>query len=527
MARKAFSRQRIRERQTRELAARLASFAWRLRANIRECLAHGASPELAALYQQAKAEIQSDLATADFADLLAQVFVSCCLLARYYQEAQESLPDSLARLRTLPALPPFVRNLLVTLQPDGPIERSGSENRVGELMAFLARIDIHALLDTCRVPCCQENPLISFYELFLGIYAPRQRSQRGVYYTPAPVTAYMIKAIDELLRAAFGYSSGLAGALQDGRSGIFLCDPACGAGAFLWAALAYVRQAYQEAGRAEEWRRDLPATIFPRLAGCELMAVPYLLAHIQLAVHLEALDLPAGERAYRAAEPALPRIFLANALSSGLLSGLFSREDEHASLPVILGNPPYAGHSPNHNAWIGQLLESYKTSDAALKKPGQGKWLSDDYVKFLRLAQWQVEQAGRGIVAFLTSHSYLDNPTFRGMRLSLLQSFDEIYILDLHGNSKKRALAPEGTRDQNIFTIQQGVAIGLFVKRGQEQEQPATVRYAEVWGPKEVYTPDDRGVSQLTGGKLGWLARHDLSSTPWQMCHPTAPFYLF
>jgi hypothetical protein len=195
-----------------------------------------------------------------------------------------------------------------------------------------------------------------------------------------------------------------------------------------------------------------------------------------------------------------------------------------------------------------------------LKKPGQAKWLSDDYVKFMRFAQWQIEQAGEGILAFITNHSYLDNPTFRGMRRSLLQSFDDIYILDLHGNSKKQEQAPDSSIDENVFNIQQGVAISIFVKRrdsgsegiqggdrrdqGGEKHRPyisttdapisgehtpafAIVHHADLWGYREVYELDALEQLVLTGGKYSWLAEHDLTSTHWQIIIPQPSFYLF
>jgi Type ISP C-terminal specificity domain len=201
---------------------------------------------------------------------------------------------------------------------------------------------------------------------------------------------------------------------------------------------------------------------------------------------------------------------------------------------LILGNPPYAGHSANKGQWINMLIDTYKEGCPDLKKPGQAKWLSDDYVKFMRFAQWHIEQAGHGILAFITNHSYLDNPTFRGMRHSLLQSFDDIYILDLHGNSKKQEQAPDDTKDENVFDIQQGVAISIFVKWRDAQSGEhtpsssiATIRHADLWGLREVYELDAQGHAVLTGGKYSWLAEHDLASTQWTILNPQAPFYPF
>lgn len=519
--------------QPRLLATHLADFARRLRVLVRENLTGSAPVKLDILYSQARVEIRPDLSTDDFADLLAQVLIYCCLLIRCYKrDAAIPFSQALSDFRALPGLPPFARELLATLWHTAETGQDALADCVRELAAFLAETNIQAILEALRPTSPHDDALIYFYELFLAAYAPGQRSQRGVYYTPAPAIAYMVRAIDALLRSRFAYPGGLLAALLDKREGVFLCDPACGTGAFLWAALEYTRQAYRVAERTGDWRRDLPERILSRLAGCELMPAPGLLARVELATRLAALHLPPGEQADWTVAPtqdASAYISLANALDRTHALELLSR----AQMPVILGNPPYAGHSSNRNAWIGHLLESYKDGADGLGRPGQTKWLSDDYVKFLRLAHWQVERAGRGIVAFLTSHSYLDNPTFRGMRLSLLRDFDEIYILDLHGNSKKRELAPGGVRDCNIFGIQQGVAIGIFVKFNkdrqtrQEAGRLATVYHADLWGLKETYARDKRGGMRLVGGKLGWLAEHDLSSTPWQRCQPSAPFYLF
>ncbi len=191
---------------------------------------------------------------------------------------------------------------------------------------------------------------------------------------------------------------------------------------------------------------------------------------------------------------------------------------------VVLGNPPYSGHSANTGAWIAGLLRgidsttgqktgNYFEVDGLSLCERNPKWLNDDYVKFIRFAQWRIEQTGYGILAFVTNHGYLDNPTFRGMRQSLMQSFDDIYLLDLHGNSKKKEKALDGGKDENVFNIQQGVAIGLFVKRGKSQEKLAQVYHAELYGTRE--------------SKYAELAENDLNTTKWKTLQPQTPFYLF
>ena len=185
---------------------------------------------------------------------------------------------------------------------------------------------------------------------------------------------------------------------------------------------------------------------------------------------------------------------------------------------VVLGNPPYSGHSANKGAWIVELIDAYKRDFPELQRPAQAKWLSDDYVKFIRFAQWRIERTGEGVLGFVTNHGWLDNPTFRGMRHSLMETFDEIHVLDLHGNAKKKERTPDGGKDDNVFDIQQGVAIGLFVKRSDAAGKPARVFHADVWGEREAGTD---------GGKYGWLAANSVETTAWAELAPKPPLYLF
>src|SRR5207302_857564 len=206
---------------------------------------------------------------------------------------------------------------------------------------------------------------------------------------------------------------------------------------------------------------------------------------------------------------------------------------------VILGNPPYSGHSANKGQWINDLLRGKdsqmgKTTGNYFEVDGQAlgernpKWLNDDYVKFIRFAQWRIEKTGYGILAFITNHGYLGNPTFRGMRQSLMQTFDDIYVLDLHGNSKKKERSPDGTKDENVFDIQQGAAIGIFVKRQKKTglSSMAEVYHAHLWGSREVYEKIDQE-RRLVSGKYHWLIEHYIATTEWNSLEPTSPFYLF
>src|SRR5205085_2018598 len=195
---------------------------------------------------------------------------------------------------------------------------------------------------------------------------------------------------------------------------------------------------------------------------------------------------------------------------------------------VVIGNPPYSYESANTGAWISKLIRDYYQVDGQPLGERNPKWLQDDYVKFIRFAQWRIERTGYGILAFITNHGYLDNPTFRGMRQNLMQSFDDIYVLNLHGNSKKKERSPDGTKDENVFDIQQGVAVSIFVRRQADARIPhaARVHHADLWGPREVYQRREQK-QHLIGGKYHWLTEHDLRTTEWTVLNPQPPFYLF
>jgi predicted helicase len=208
-----------------------------------------------------------------------------------------------------------------------------------------------------------------------------------------------------------------------------------------------------------------------------------------------------------------------------------------APVMVVLGNPPYSGHSANTGEWISGLLRGRDTQTGQktgnyFEVDGQPlgeknpKWLNDDYVKFIRFAQWRIEQTGYGILAFISNNGYLDNPTFRGMRQSLMHTFDDIYILDLHGSSKKKERCPDGSEDKNVFDIQQGVAIGIFIKRTSSKNGLATMRHADLWGKRELFEKANDG-NKLVGGKYYWLAENDTKTTSWSQLQPQSPMYLF
>ena len=266
------------------------------------------------------------------------------------------------------------------------------------------------------------------------------------------------------------------------------------------------------------------------------MMAPYAICHLKLALEIAGPEagfaMPEGERL---------NVYLTNTLEEAhestpgpMFVHEIAREAGSADavkrdkpVMVVLGNPPYSGHSANAGDWITGLMRgkdgggqtgSYFEVDGEPLRERNPKWLNDDYVKFIRFAQWRIERTGEGVLGFVTNHSYLDNPTFRGMRQSLMKTFDEIYLLDLHGNARKKEQAPDGDRDENVFDIQQGVAIGLFVKRADGDEELARVFHADLWGERQ---------RALYGGKYRWLASNDIESTSWEELTPKLPRYLF
>jgi predicted helicase len=395
------------------------------------------------------------------------------------------------------------------------------------------------------------------------------REARGVYYTPEPVVSYIVRSVDAILKKDFKLSAGLADASKikltrpklRGKGTetiethkVQILDPATGTGTFLYSVIGQIYQTF--AGNKGMWPGYVQENLLPRVYGFELLMAPYAVAHMKLGLLLRetGYDFSSDERL---------RVFLTNTLEEAhemtglpLFTQWLADEATSANLVkketpvmVVLGNPPYSGHSANTGEWIAGLLRgidsttgqktgNYFEVDGAPLGERNPKWLNDDYVKFIRFAQWRIEQTGYGVLAFVTNHGYLDNPTFRGMRQSLMQSFDDIYLLDLHGNSKKKEKAPDGGKDENVFDIQQGVAIGIFVKRT-PSPQPLSRQGRgadELPSPLAGEGPGERGKfatvyrADLYGtreSKYATLAERDITTTLWQTLQPQSPAYLF
>ena len=333
------------------------------------------------------------------------------------------------------------------------------------------------------------DPFIYFYEDYLAKYDAKMRKSRGVYYTPPPIVNFIVRAIDDILKDSFGIADGLAD-----RKRVTVLDFATGTGTFL---VEVLERIFEQIGGPGSAKAPLVVRdhILKNIYGFEYLIAPYTIAHLKLAQYLRDKEVESG----RAAGELTPQgdarfqVYLTNTLEPidpepNYLLPELSHETAAAQavkekpILVITGNPPYSGHSRNNGPVATGSVEAYRKGFPDLSKPGQGKWLQDDYVKFIRFAQMKMDAVDEGIVAIITNHSFLDNPTFKGMRASLMESFDQLHFIDLHGNAKKKEQTPDGGKDENVFDIEQGVAISLMVKR---RGLPKGVWRADWWGPRQ------------------------------------------
>ncbi|MFZ7103720.1 MAG: type ISP restriction/modification enzyme, partial [Peptococcaceae bacterium] len=408
----------------------------------------------------------------------------------------------------LPKTNPFLRKLFGNIA--GPDLDDRIAWLVDDLAQVLAQADMEAVLKNFGKHSGKEDPVVHFYETFLKAYDPKVREMRGVYYTPEPVVSYIVRSIDYLLKTRFNKPQGLA------DDNTLILDPATGTATFLYNVINEIHQSF--GGQEGMWNDYVAEKLLKRIFGFELLMAPYAVAHLKLGLLLQ-------ETGYKFHSDERLGIYLTNTLdeavkhSETLFAKWISEEANAAAeikkekpIMVVLGNPPYSVSSANRGEWIRQLIETYKIIDGKPLGEKNSKMLQDDYVKFIRFGQWRIEKTGRGILGFITNHGYIDNITFRGMRQSLMNTFTDIYILNLHGNSKKKEVAPGCSKDENVFDIQQGVAICLLMKE-QGKDCPAKVHYADLWGLRE--------------GKYKDLFESDIASTEWTVLNPNSPNYFF
>lgn len=467
----------------------------------------------------------------DFADIYAQTLVYGMFAARLHDDT----PQDFSRWEAAALVPksnPFLKKLFAHLASNGDPD---ADWIVDDIVALFAASDVRRILRDYGRATGQRDPMIHFYEDFLDAYDPAARKKRGVWYTPLPVVQFIVRAADTLLASRFDFPDGLADRarttvpMPDGPGPvprivprsiprIQVLDPATGTGTFLAECVNRIHAKFE--GNEGLWPGYVRSDLVPRLNGFELLMASYTMAHVKL-------DLALAATGYTQPADSRFNVFLTDSLRDGFSAAsplLFAEElsDEanaanfvKNSLPVmvVLGNPPYNANSENNGEWIMGLLDDYKVEPGGQRKLSERKnWLNDDYVKFIRLAEHFIERNKSGIVAFINPHGFLDNPTFRGMRWHLMQTFDEIYVLDLHGNSKKKETAPDGSKDENVFEIMQGVSINFFVKH-KPSHSSCRVYHADLWGKRT--------------DKFAILESSDLFDIQWRELRPTMPMCFF
>lgn len=474
----------------------------------------------------------------------------------------------------VPVTNPFLKEMLEEFLKAGGRKGGIDFDELGiqdvvELLRDPSRTDLAAVLRDFGNRKPGEDPVIHFYEHFLAAYNKKLRIQRGVFYTPQPVVSYIIRSVHELLQTEFGLKDGLASTEtwgemlqrnkdlklpprtdQEGETDtidpeepfVQILDPATGTATFpvevidvihkhlqnKWAqsgglaAMPDLQNLPKDAPAPKTfeayWQHYVPLGLLPRLHAFELMMAPYAIAHMKVGLKL-------AETGYRFGTEERARIYLTNALEPKVTQlpqiGFDALAHEAAAVneikwykrfTIIIGNPPYSGHSANNSEWAKLLVADYYHVDGNPLEEKNSKWLQDDYVKFFRLGQYYLVKSSIGVMGLITNHGYIDNPTFRGMRQNLLKSFDTVALYDLHGNANKVEKTPDGNIDKNVFEIRAGVGIMTCTKNPSKQIDPL-VSHASLWGTQ--------------GHKYATLAQGSMSTTSWQKVYPSSPFYLF
>ncbi len=448
----------------------------------------------------------SDITKEEFSDVYSQTIAYGMFAGRLNDSSLGSFSRTEA-CECIPKSNPFLRKLFGYIA--GPDIDDRIKWVVDDLADIFIAVDLHDILKDFGKATETQDPIIHFYETFLNEYDPKLRKSRGVWYTPQPVVNFIVRAVDDILKDEFGLADGLAdtskikikikdtqyGNAKRGKSSaeiekevhrIQLLDPATGTGTFL---AEVIRQIHEKFIPMQGmWQGYVENHLLPRLHGFELLMASYAMAHLKL-------DLMLKETGYNSTKNDRLKVYLTNSLeephpdTNTLFATWLSEEATEANevkrdvpVMVVLGNPPYSVSSSNKGEWITNLCNDYKKElNERNIQP-----LSDDYIKFIRYGQYYVDKNGEGVLAYISNNSFLDGIIHRQMRQSLLETFDKIYIIDLHGNSRKNEVCPNGSKDENVFDIMQGVSINLFVKTGKKKNgELAKVFHSDLFGQRK------------------------------------------
>ncbi|EDP4548167.1 TPA: type ISP restriction/modification enzyme [Campylobacter jejuni] len=525
-----------------------------------ELLLSSKNETLLSLFNTFKETLYKELSYEEFCDSFAQTLTYSLFLAKLNNDTAKEIDLNNAK-KFIPKSFPLIRSMSGFLD-DSFENLENIKWLLEEIINIINHIDITSIIKELNktgekdlfnrptILSTHKDPYLHFYETFLASYDPKLREVRGVYYTPAPVVIFIINAIDEALKQDFNHKKGLSEALD---KNITLLDFATGTGTFL---LEAFRKALEPISKNSV--NYNPKVLIDKFCGFEFLIAPYTIAHLKISQSFkEEFNSPLND------DESL-KIALTNTLYFKSISKeqndqntLFTLIDltkefkkaqkiKEEQILIITGNPPYSGASSNKGLYEDEIKISYglEPSKANLNNE-QKKWISsylkekskqntstfkaiyekhkleneknpkvmlDDYVKFIRFAQSKIDSQESGIFAFISNNSFLDNPTFRGMRYSLMQSFDKIYILNLHGDTRKKEKAPDGSKDDNVFDIMQGVSINIFIKQNSKAKN-TNIYYHDLYGKRK--------------DKYEFLYENDLNSIKWTLVKNNEPFYLF
>lgn len=506
--------------------------------------AYEANKQLQAQLDAFRLVLINGLTPESFADIYAQTVAYGMFAARLH----DNTPNDFSRQEAANLIPktnPFLRNIFQQIAGYDLDERIAWV--VDDLVNVFLATDVQKVMKNYTKKGMHHDPMIHFYEDFLTAYNPALRKSKGVWYTPQSVVQFIVRAVDEILKSDFELAEGLADhskfihevvneqyskgdsfkgkstkpTIKQGMHRVQILDPATGTGTFLAEVVNQIYDKFQ--GMQGMWQGYVDEHLLPRIHGFELLMASYAVAHLKLDMLLEQTGFNHTDNKKRL------KIYLTNSLEechpdTGTLwvqwlsdeASAANRIKRDCPVMVMIGNPPYSGESQNKGEWIMQLMEDYKKEPGGKTglKERNPKWINDDYVKFIRLAQYYIERNKCGVIGFINPHGFLDNPTFRGMRWNLLNAFDKIYTINLHGNNKKKETCPDGSADENVFDIQQGVSINLFVKTGEKKAtELGKVYYYDLYGKRE--------------DKYAFLENTPFTEVEYKELNPIAPMYFF
>lgn len=473
-------------------------------------------------YESFKQILIHDITPKTFADIYAQTIAYGMFAARLHDPSLDNFSRQEAA-ELIPKSNPFLRKLFQY------VAGYDLDDRIKWIVDALADIfratNVEELLKDFGKSTHQHDPIIHFYETFLSEYDPALRKSRGVWYTPEPVVNFIVRAVDDILKTEFGLSQGLADTskikikippLGSGKPvekevhRVQILDPAAGTGTFLAEVIKQIYQKFE--GQQGIWSHYVDEHLIPRLNGFEILMASYAMAHLKL-------DMLLTETGYQSNKDQRLRVYLTNSLeehhpdTGTLFANWLSTEANEANhvkrdtpVMVVLGNPPYSINSTNKGEWIQSLIADYK-QNLNEKKIN----LDDDYIKFIRYGEHFIDRNGSGVLAYISNNSFIDGITHRQMRKHLLNTFEKIYILDLHGFAKLKEVNLIADNDENVFDIQQGVSINIFIKTGNKKS--SSVKYYEQYGTRNE--------------KYDFLYENSLSSVKWKNLKPIEPYYFF